>query len=75
MIIIRICMNKELKTIQFWLSQDERHDNVIYDSIRKYSNQDIQDNKFKKIIYISGKKNITEQTGELLKYNRKCPSV
>lgn len=70
MIFIRICINTENKTIQFWLTTEERESNGIIDVIKSYTDNYTQDRKYKKVIFVSGTSPLATATADLLKRNR-----
>ena len=68
-----------MKVVQFWLTAQEGEDNSIMAKITSYTDENTTAKKkadrYKKIIYISGKSNLIDTTADLLKHNKKCPSA
>ena len=69
MIVIRVCINDDLKVIQFWLTSEEKENEEVLTSIKNYTDEYITDKKFKKIIYTTGRGNVVGLTSSLLKQN------
>ena len=66
-IAIRISVNDELKVVQFWCTEDEA--NISFDKI------DIPFEKYRKVIYRSGKSDLNDLTAAIVKHNIKSPTV
>ena len=68
---MRISLNERIKVIQFWLTHDDMKNENLYNEIDILYNVYCPDSKYKKIIYQSGIKDVTESTINLFKNNIK----
>lgn len=70
MILSRVSVNDNLKIVQFWLTSDETIGNPsIVEQIEKLFLLYKQDTKYRKVIYHSGNRDLTDMTIRLLKQN------
>jgi len=66
----RVSINNELKIIQFWLANDEDYKNPdIAQKIDALFLSNKQDPKYRKIIYHSGMRDLSDTTTGLIKKN------
>lgn len=74
MIFIRISINNTNKTVQFWLTTQERENNSIMEEIKTYADEHTTAKKkndiYKKVIFVSGTAPLVSVTADLLKRNR-----
>ena len=68
-IVIRICINEDLKVIQFWLTREERDSVENLNLIKNYSDEYTINKNFRKVIYMVGNKDVVGLTSSLLKQN------
>ena len=72
MVNSRVSINEKLKLVQFWLTNEEDIETPnIAEKIETLFLLYKADSKYRKIIYHSGKKNLTETTIGLLVKNNK----
>lgn len=67
---MRISKNKDLKLVQFWMTPAEREKEGILDNVKTQFELLKEDKKYKYVIYISGDRNLTDLTFDLLKRNK-----
>ena len=70
---MRISVNRELKVIQFWVSNEEKQSEDFMAEIRRIAALLPNCEKFKRIIYVSGSQSLSDLTYDLLKRNRLIP--
>lgn len=68
-ITIRVCVNNDLKVVQFWLTKDEKENEEILACVKNYSDENITNKKYRKIIYTIGRENVLNLTSSLIKQN------
>lgn len=69
---MRVCVNPDLKIIQFWVTQSEREDEEFSAKLRSAASLSGCE-KFKRIIYISGEQSLQDLTYDIIKRNRCLP--
>ena len=69
---MRVCVNPDLKIIQFWVTQSEREDEEFSSKLRCAASLSGCE-KFKRIIYISGEQSLQDLTYDIIKRNRCLP--
>ncbi|MGN0179672.1 MAG: hypothetical protein ACI4DY_09580 [Monoglobaceae bacterium] len=69
---MRVCVNPDLKIIQFWVTQSEREDEEFSTKLRSAASLSGCE-KFKRIIYISGEQSLQDLTYDIIKRNRYLP--
>ena len=66
---VRITINRDLKIVQFWCESDYRENIEVQEMIIKIFEAFFSNEKYKKIIYISGKEKLYDTVEALLKNN------
>ena len=65
--LVKITVNETLRTVSFWLCSDEKCDDAqisnIFNTLKK-------DNKYRKLIYVSGTGDLLFNTRELIRANQ-----
>lgn len=73
MVLSRVSINDNLKIVQFWLTSDENIENPsIAEKVESLFLLYKQDAKYRKIIYHSGTRDLSDMTIGLLKQNNKA---
>lgn len=67
---MEIIVNENSKIVEIWLTAAESHDAVLRESLKPLYEK-WHENKYTTAIFISGDKNLYEQTRDLLIYNRR----
>lgn len=70
---MRISVNRELKVIQFWACEEERQSEDFMAEIHRIAALLPNCEKFKRIIYVSGRQSLSDLTYDILKRNRLIP--
>lgn len=72
---IRASVNHEIKVFQIWCTEDERNIEGFFELVEQLVKKHNIDPKYKRVIYISGEKNLIELTADLLRQNKDYPTM